>query len=117
MQRTLAKLKSTIAALLIAVLAVLPVADAFACSFELFDVHTATTAGNHTSPLHDSADKADGSGDMHGACAHGHCHHSAANISSGTALDCAPMRSRPGASLDTPRPSELLEQPLRPPRG
>jgi len=117
MHRTLVKLKRTIAALLVAVLVILPIADAFACSFESLDTHTAIALDDHASSPSDDAGKGDDSGDAHGVCAHGHCHHSTANVPSSTTVGYDAVRVVQAVSQDDPPASGIPEVPLRPPRG
>ncbi|MFC4729442.1 hypothetical protein [Coralloluteibacterium thermophilus] len=117
MHRTLVKLRSTIAALLVAVLVILPIADAFACSFESLDTHTAIALDDHASSPSDDAGKGDDSSNAHGVCAHGHCHHSTANVPSSTTVGYDAVRAVQAVSQDDPPASGISEGPLRPPRG
>ncbi len=77
MPRLFRKFGRTLAVLLIAVMVVVPVADAFACALE-WDVGHATELA-----LADDADAQgnDGQGETaHGVCAHNHCHHSTVGV-------------------------------------
>ena len=78
MHRALARLRSAVATLLLAVMVIVPVADAFVCSFES-DAHHATADHTGSSPQ-DEAGKGDVPDGSHAACAHNHCHHAAANL-------------------------------------
>ena len=77
MQRFIQRFGRTLAILLIAVMVILPVADAFACALE-GDVGHATEMA--------IADDLDPQGNtdegetQHGVCAHNHCHHSTVGV-------------------------------------
>lgn len=114
MHRALARLRSTVAALLVAVMVIVPVADAFLCSFES-DAQHATN--DHTgSSLQDEAGKGDVPDGSHGACAHNHCHHAAANLFFSAGVLYLGVHVEQPALQDPGRAFGLSEGPMRPPQ-
>ncbi len=118
MHRFLHTFTRGIAMLLVAVMVVIPVADALSCSFELDMQHLdGTSASEHALPAGD-ADGADPDERLHGVCAHNHCHHATAHLASGVALvhdafERGRVLSREDRALSQDVPDGLL----RPPRA
>ncbi len=100
--------------LLIAVMLMVPVLDAFACALE-------PVAGHSTELVTDEdADSPDERGDSersHGVCAHNHCHHTTASVPSDEALG---LNIRPNRAVlafqDHVRRSFVSDGPIKPPR-
>lgn len=119
MRRMLARLRKVTAALIIAVLVVVPVADAFACSFELDVNHAASSAvevDTPTSPL-DKAGKDGLPDEAYDVCAHNHCHHPSANIFFVSNVGYDVVAIVPSA-FQAPTPaSQVNKGLLRPPRS
>lgn len=117
MRRVLARLRKATAALIIAVLVIVPVADAFACSFEIDVGHAASATEADARPSADEKERdglPDGSHDM---CVHNHCHHPSANIFFLTSASYDPAAIVPSA-FQAPAPaSEVYEGLIRPPRS
>ena len=82
MTRLLRKFSRRIAVLLIAVMVIVPVADAFSCSFEGEATHATVSADDHVPPTQDDGE----SPATHGVCSHNHCHHSTADVPSRLAI-------------------------------
>lgn len=122
MHRAFASLGSTVAALLVAVLLIVPVADAFACAFDSdaghADAgHAVAVTDEDASPSSGEEDGKGGKPDGAHVCAHNHCHHPAANIFFVTRVDFDP---RGVARPDSParnQGSGPAEGPRRPPRS
>lgn len=84
--------------LLMAVMALVPVADAVSCSLESAASHAVEPCADHETDVegsggeHSAADDVGHGADdcaegrMHGACAHNHCHHTMAHVPSGIAM-------------------------------
>lgn len=118
MHRAFARLRSTIAALLVAVLVIVPVVDAFACSLESKAEHVAAAADDHSpSSPHDETGKGDAPDGSHGVCAHNHCHHSSANLAYNAAVGYDTPRVVRFSLHDTALASGLSEGLMRPPRS
>lgn len=117
MHRVFTRLRSTVAALLVAVLVIVPVADAFACSFESGEAHATVAVDDHAAASHDDAGKGDAPDGSHGACAHNHCHHSTANLPSSAAVGYDAARVLRPVPQDSTRAFGLSEGPMRPPRS
>ena len=117
MHRALARLRSAVATLLLAVMVIVPVADAFVCSFES-DAHHATADHTRSSPQ-DEAGKGDVPDGSHAACAHNHCHHAAAERA--PLFDMADTQPLDGSGHARPAndvaPSTSADGLKRPPRG
>ncbi|MBL8264436.1 MAG: hypothetical protein JNM58_18635 [Xanthomonadaceae bacterium] len=115
MRRPFRHLGRFVAMLLIAVMAAVPVADAFACAFESESTHAAE-AGERTAS--DPSGKQREADTQHGVCAHNHCHHTTADVpSDGLA---APDHGRGGAAYpcqDANRLSNCSDGLMRPPRA
>lgn len=118
MHRPLARLRSFIAALLVAVLVIVPAADAFACSFEFDTEHAAAAADDHSeSSAQDDAGKGDSQDGAHGICAHNHCHHSSAHLWFSASVTYDTTGIVLAASPDSVFPFGVSEGPMRPPRS
>lgn len=115
MHRALARLRSAVATLLLAVMVIVPVADAFVCSFES-DAHHATADHTGSSPQ-DEAGKGDVPDGSHAACAHNHCHHAAANLFFSAAVGYRAVHDVQPVPQDPGRASALSEGPMRPPQS
>lgn len=101
--------------LLIAVMAAVPVADAFPCAFESESTHAAEV-GERTAS--DPSGKQRETDTQHGVCAHNHCHHTTADVPSGGLT--APDHGRGGAAYpyqDANRLSNCSDGLMRPPRA
>lgn len=114
MHRALARLRSAVATLLLAVMVIVPVADAFVCSFES-DAHHATADHTESSPQ-DEAGKGDVADGAHGACAHNHCHHAAANLFFSAAVGYHAVHVVQPAPRDPGHAFGRSEGPMRPPQ-
>lgn len=118
MHHALARLRSTVAALLVAVLVIVPVVDAFACSFESDGEHAAAVGDDHAaSATHDDAGKGGVPDGTHGVCAHNHCHHSSANLFFSATVGYDTTRSLQAAFLDPLHALGVYEGLMRPPRS
>ncbi|MBN8726774.1 MAG: hypothetical protein J0H15_03600 [Xanthomonadales bacterium] len=118
MQRHLASLKRAIALLLIAVLVIVPVADAFACSLEVDAAHAMVAAHDHSlSAPCDDAGTGGAPDGAHGGCAHSHCHHATADLSFGTAVSYDAACVVVVGLVDATLPPGSSEGPRRPPRS
>ena len=114
MYRPLLRLRGFIAALLVAVLVIMPVADAFVCSFEV-DTHAASDHAGPAPP--DEAGEGDAPDSAHGGCVHNHCHHSTANFFGSAAVVYPAAHVVQHAQHDPSRASALSEGPMRPPQS
>lgn len=113
MYRPLLRLRGFIAALLVAVLVIMPVADAFVCSFEV-DTHAAS---DHAGPApQDEAGEGDAPDSAHGGCVHNHCHHAAANLFFSAGVLYLGVHVEQPALQDPGRAFGLSEGPMRPPQ-
>lgn len=118
MHRALARLRSTIAALLVAVLVIVPVADSFACSFESDADHAAVAADDYAaSSSRDDAGKGGVPDGSHGVCAHNHCHHASANLAFSATVGYDTTHAVQPVLQDSTRAFGLYEGPMRPPRS
>lgn len=110
-------LRTRLAAMLIAVLVLVPVVDAFACSFEDLapTSHAMSAEAGHDDARHATADDADAA---HETCGHHHCHHTASTTPPGSLNDTLVLRGdRLPAQADDHLPSRLSDGPMRPPRA
>ena len=71
-----------IAMLLLAVMVLMPVTEAFSCSLEGESTHSAevVTDGDQASHTEDSSGKEDTGEASHDVCVHNHCHHTTADL-------------------------------------
>ena len=99
-------------ALLVAMFALAPIVEAAECGVELPSAHQ-TLAGDV------DGDHDQGQQPMHGACAHGHCHHSGSIVTPDltTATKTADLRADHAFPLDDLRVSYAPDGLERPPRG
>lgn len=115
MHRTLTRLRSAIAVLLVAVMVIVPVAEAFVCSFESGAQHA---TNDHTgSSSQDEAGKGDVPDGSQGACTHNHCHHSAANLFFSATVEYLAVHVVQPVPHDPVRVSEQSDGPMRPPQS
>lgn len=119
MHRVPAKLGRAIATLLVAVLMMMPVIDAFMCSFESEAEHAAIALDESATPsAGDEAGKGDAPEDRaHGVCMHNHCHHSTANLFFSASVNHDAARVVQSAPQDATPAFGVYEQLLRPPRS
>lgn len=114
MHRFLSKIRRNLATLLIAVMVIAPLSDAFECEFETGSPHAAVTADEGTT---DTCDAAVDGERGHAACAHNHCHHASANVPTGLALvSCAFARDHALLFDDSLRFQDPSDGLMRPPR-
>lgn len=114
MHQALARVRSAVAALLVAVMVIVPIADAFLCSFET-DSHAVS---DHAGPaLQDESGEGDAPGGAHGGCVHNHCHHSAAHLFFSAAVRHLAVEVVQPVPQDPGRASWLSEGPMRPPQS
>jgi len=116
MFRFLRPLRRYVALLLIAVMVVVPVADAFSCSLEVERSHSGSSASGHDAS--DDADtKQNDSASGHEVCTHNHCHHTTAALPAPHVLGSVAFD---GDSLspanDQNRLANRPDQLMRPPR-
>lgn len=111
MRRTLARLRVFIATLLIAVLVIAPVADAFTCGPEPATSHLTETG---TDPHEDD----DGADCCHGLCTQNHCHHhSTAVVAAAVTLPGDSQRRFDPALPDAAWLANVYDGLMRPPRS
>lgn len=99
-------------ALIVAMFALAPIVEAAECGIELPSAHQ-TLAGDV------DGDHDQGRQPMHGACSHGHCHHSGSVVTPDltTATKAADLRADHAFPLDDLRVSYAPDGLERPPRG
>ena len=100
--------------LLVAAMVIVPVADAFSCSFEPETMHATSLSSDH------AADEAPTSPDgptTHDICSHNHCHHTTADVPSSLLVGTVALR-RNGLlpANDDQHRANRPDQLLRPPR-
>ncbi len=102
--------------LLIAVMVVIPVADALSCSLEVGTAHAdEVTTSEDAKPAGDDDDGA--AERLHGICSHNHCHHATAHLTSSAAAVHDLFDRGPSLCLDDHAPSQDVPEGLmRPPR-
>lgn len=114
MHRFLSKVGRTLATLLIAVMVIVPLSDAFACALEIKTPYAAETID--VGVLEACNDAVDGDR-THAACAHSHCHHSSSSVPAGLAVMADAFARGHILSLDdTLQFHDLSEGLMRPPR-
>jgi hypothetical protein len=103
-----------LATLLIVVVAVVPVADAFSCALESEISHAAEGLAGGDAGAHDE----EASGDtLHGVCPHNHCHHTTADVPPEAAVGAIAFEGGVAAAADDAgRPASGSDGPMRPPR-
>lgn len=115
MHRVLQRMSRTIAILLIAVMALVPLSDALACAFEAPPSHAAAVDTHGVSDACDDAGAADGA---HAPCAHNHCHHTPASVPGGVVGIHDPFSAAHLLSFDDSRRfSDVSDGLMRPPRA
>lgn len=112
MHRLRRKLTLIFTTLLMAVVVLMPVLEASACSSEVTTFQTDFTAG--------SIDTQHGQGDGdHAGCVHSHCHHSSATVLPDLSLDRGIQSRRRSSALMlevSQHPSAPVDGLMRPPR-
>jgi hypothetical protein len=114
MHRLLNNLSRRVAMLLIAVMLIVPVLDAFACALEPASGHWTEMV---TDEAEDSPGERDDSEKPHGLCAHNHCHHTMGSVPSNEAVGLRVYQG--GAHLafqDDAHRSIVSDGPIEPPR-
>lgn len=117
MRRFPSRLRNVVAALLLAVLVIVPVADAFACAFESAPDHASAVAEHDHAAPQGEGDHDGGPDQTHGGCAHHHCHHSTANICFAVNVHYDTAGVAIPALQDLTHALGMSEGPMRPPRS
>lgn len=112
MRRHLLHLRFLVAALLVAVMVIVPIAEAAACAVEVVSTHSHSDGTNDAGP---TAPDEDGGG-THAGCVHNHCHHVLAGVSAPLQQMFAFARAPALARADVHHPSRSPDQLTRPPR-
>lgn len=119
MRRYFRQLTRPIAMLLLAVMVVMPVVDAFSCSFETEPSHAAEFSFDLDRMQHDQDDSDGKSPDEppHDTCMHNHCHHVTADLPPRQMADAVPLKAGdPRPIDDANRLTDVSDRLMRPPR-